>query len=289
MNMNYNNIPYEANYSDDMAGMHQMSMPAGSMPMTMPMGMPMNMPVAGMNQMQLPMGNMPPISMPMTTAGQMSYPMQRAMMQSQPMNMLQQAQANQLAMSMSQLPPGAVTPLNSVSVMPVMGGGGGIDGGGMNVVVPDLQPLSAMSQMNPNTQMPHMHQGRMTGGSSAGNTNWMQGGNATQMMPNNMWNYAQSYQNMQQQHQQAQQQQQQQQQQQLQQQQLQQQHQQHQQQQEQHQQHNHQQRMKSHYDYSNANNYRETRNGLNSPSMHDALRLRSSSGCISGKKVPQWR
>ncbi|EDV98328.1 GH23051 [Drosophila grimshawi] len=267
MNMNYNNnIPYEANYNDEMMGMQQMGMQGASQGL-MPMNMPMSMPApTGMppNQMQLPMGNNMAPMMPMPAGGQMcAQPMQRTMMQSQPMAMMpamqamqgmpqmQPTQTNQVSMSMSQLPPGAVTPLSSVSVMPLMGGGAGaIDGGGMNVVVPGLQPMSAMtSQLNANNQGQHMHHGRMAGGDSAdGQSNWNA---ANQMMPNNMWNYAQVYPNVQQQPQQQHHQQQQ--------------FFQHLQQQEmQNQQQQQQQRMKSNYNYGgNNNNYREAaRNGL---------------------------
>lgn len=219
-----------------------------------------------LNQMQLqaPMGNLQQIAMP--SAGQMPYPLQGSMIQlparamqlqgmpamptmqamqamqpMQPMQSMQQAQPSQMGMSqvsmptVSQLPPGAITPLSSTTMMPVMGG---IDGGGMNVVVPDLQPLSAMSGMS--QQQPHM--GRLAGGGTAGGNNWMGYGNS---MYNNagMWNNAQSMaqpQYQQQYHQQQQQYQQQQEQQ----------------QQEQQQQH---MRMKSSYDQSG---YREARNGL---------------------------
>lgn len=230
----------------------------------MAMSMPVNMPGGGagmpLNQMQMqaPLGNLQQMAMP--AGGQMSYPIQGSMIQlpaqamqmqgmpalqalqaMQPMQAMQQP-SHQMAMSqvsmptVSQLPPGAVTPLNSTTMMPVMGG---IDAGNMNVVVPDLQPLSAMAGMSGMAQQ-HAQIPRQAGGSNAGGTNWVGYG---QYMGNNagMWNNAQTM--AQPQYQQVYQQQQEQQQY-------------HQQQQEQQQQH---MRMKSPYDPSG---YKEARNGL---------------------------
>ncbi|XP_034108696.1 neurogenic protein mastermind [Drosophila albomicans] len=289
MNMNYYQMPYESDYSDDgtnkMGGMAQ-TFGQTQRPSSMPM---MSMPTApgmNLNQMQMPIGSMPQMSqMPMSSMTAMSYPMPgQPIMQPQQMGMMPSMaqggghQGSHMTMSplsmptMSQIPPGAVTPLTSTTMMPVMGG---IDGAGMNVVVPDLQPLSSMAQMGTNNQMSPMspmpqipqmqqqqqHGGRLTGGSSAGTANWMSYGNAangSQMMPGNMWNYTQNYPNMQSSVPQ--------------------------QQQQQPQQH----RMKSQYDYAtNSSSYREARNGLNSPSMHDSMRLSRNGN--DGKKVPHWR
>ncbi|KAH8298525.1 hypothetical protein KR044_009490 [Drosophila immigrans] len=250
--MNYYPMPYESDYSDDgskMGGMAQQFGQAQRQPAMPMMSMPAS-PAMNMNQMQMPMGNVPQMSqMPMSSINAMSYPMQgQPIMQPQQMGMMPampsmpqgQLGSQQMTMSMpvsmptmSQIPPGAATPLNSTTMMPVMGG---IDGGGLNVVVPDLQPLSSMAQMGANNQMPQMQQqqlgGRLQGGSSAGAANWMNYGNAgngSQMMPSNQWNYTQSYPNMQANMPQQQQ----------------------------------QQRMKSAYDYATtSSNYREARNGL---------------------------
>lgn len=233
------------------------------MAMNMPMSMAGGASGMPLNQMQLqaPMGNLQQIAMP--TAGQMPYPLQGSMIQlppramqlqgmpampamqamqaMQPMQTMQQSQPSQMGMSqvsmptVSQLPPGAITPLSSTTMMPVMGG---IDGGGMNVVVPDLQPLSAMSGIG--QQQAQM--GRLSGGGSAGGNNWMGYGNTMYNNAGMLYNsqsmaqpqYPQQYQQQQYQQQQDQQQQEQQQQQQN-------------------------MRMKSSYDQSG---YREARNGL---------------------------
>lgn len=227
-------------------------------------------------QMQAPLGNLQQMAMP--AAGQMSYPMQGSMIQlpaqamqvqgmpsmpqmqamqpmqsMQPMQTIQSMQpvhSNQMAMSqvsmptVSQLPPGAVTPLSSTTMMPVMGG---IDAGSMNVVVPDLQPLSAMAGMSGMAQQqPQM--ARLAGGSNAGGSNWVGYG---QFMGNNagMWNNSQSMAQPQ----------------------YQQQYQQHQDQQQEQQQQQHM-RMKSPYDPSG---YKETRNGLKWVILWFFPRLRS--------------
>ncbi|KAH8355236.1 hypothetical protein KR093_009395, partial [Drosophila rubida] len=233
--MNYYSVPYESEYSEDgankMGGMaptfgqsqRPVAPAAASMPM---MAMPSAPSGMSLSQLQMPMGGMPQMGgMPMASSmSAMSYPMPgQPLMQPQQMGMMQPMQSpghqggHQMSMSpvsmptMSQIPPGAVTPLNSTTMMPVMGG---IDGGGMNVVVPDLQPLSAMSPM---PQMQHHHQqqpqqqqhqhqphsGRLAGGGAASNwMNYANAANTSQMMPGNAWNYSQSYGSMpQQQHQ----------------------------------------------------------------------------------------
>ncbi|EDW73678.2 uncharacterized protein Dwil_GK19584 [Drosophila willistoni] len=269
--MNFCSVPYEADFGgvDANKGMMPMGMQNGPMGNAggmapMPMGPQMNL----NTQMQMP---------PMTTGAPMSFPLHQGMngggmpMQSLPMGMLPQGAAS-MPMS-TQLPFGSVTPLNSMTMMPMAGA---IDAPGMNAVIPDLQSMSAggmapqMGQMN---QYNQMHQGRLMGGSVANApSSWNSGNNQSS---HQMWgnNYPQSgnfgnnmpyQQPMQppqcpspspqqmQQH----------------------------------------QRMKNQYDSMNYN--RDMRNGLNSPSMHDSMKFSKAgnnqyNSSKNGKMATHWR
>ncbi|XP_068146492.1 protein pygopus [Drosophila tropicalis] len=267
--MNFCSVPYEADFGgvDANKGMMPMGMQNGPMGNAggmapMPMGPQMNL----NTQMQMP---------PMTTAAPMSFPLHQGIngggmpMQSLPMGMMPQGAAS-MPMS-TQLPYGSVTPLSSMTMMPMAGA---IDAPGMNAVIPDLQSMSAggmapqMGQMN---QYNQMHQGRLMGGSVANTpASW----NSCNNQPSNqMWgNFPQSGNfgnNMHYQHQMQQQQSQSPSPQQM-------------------QQH---QRMKNQYDSMNYN--RDMRNGLNSP-MQDSMKFSKAAGnqynCSkNGKMATHWR
>lgn len=208
--MNFCSVPYEADYGMYADGkLKNMSQfPAmGMNPGQGHAGQPLNPP--SMN-LQMP-GMAPPQQMP-------SYPMP-GMPLGMPMSTMS-----------SQLPIGAVTPLSSMTMMPMNLGNpmGSIDAPGMNAVIPDLQPMSSMGQVNQMGQMGNqvaqmgnqmgqmgqpmqqyhnsghmsqMHQGRLTGGASPMSSvqsspsqagNWNQGGmpaSSPQMSNGGMWQY----------------------------------------------------------------------------------------------------
>lgn len=197
--MNFCSVPYEADYGmyadGKMKNMSQyptMTMNPGQGQAVQPLNPPsMNLQMSGMAS---------PQQMP-------SYPM--AGMPGMPLGMTPMS-------TMSQLPIGAVTPLSSMTMMPMNLGNpmGSIDAPGMNAVIPDLQPMSSMGQMNQMGQMGNqvaqmgnqmaqmgqpmqhmqqypssgsmnqMHHGRLTGGASSMGSaptspsqgNWNQGG-----------------------------------------------------------------------------------------------------------------
>ncbi|XP_017054420.1 transcription activator MSS11 [Drosophila ficusphila] len=277
--MNFCSVPYEADYSM-YADSKMKNVPQYPMGMNPGQGQSMSMQPLNPPQMNLQM------QMPMSSAPQMSsYPMQ-----GMPLNMMSAGnQMTPMSTTTSQLPIGAVTPLSSMTMMPMMGNPmGAIDAPGMNAVIPDLQPMSAMGQMPPMQQYNNsgsttqMHQGRLTGGGNGGMTcpsspshpgNWNSGSNNNQLMSNgNMWQYSQPMQSHQPQY--------------------------HQQQQQQHhfQHQNHQQqgnRMKSSYDMPSSTMYRDVRNGLNTPSGNEYSKCGKSNQSFNcGKsvsKAPHWR
>ncbi|KAH8401127.1 hypothetical protein KR009_003168 [Drosophila setifemur] len=258
--MNFCSVPYEADYGM-YADSKMKSVPQFPMTMNPGQGQAMSMQPLNPPQMNL--------QMPMQAMGapQMtSFPLQ-----SMPLGMMPSANGmTPLSMSTSNLPIGAVTPLSSMTMMP-MNSMGSIDAPGVNAVIPDLQSMSSLGHMQAlqqfNQQSPsstQMHQGRLTGGdagmpscpsSPSQSGNWSSSGmpNSSQMMANaGMWQFAQPSQSQYPQQQQPQ---------------YQHQYQQHHQQQ---QLHHHQQqasqqghRMKNPYDMANNTiNYRELRNGL---------------------------
>ncbi|XP_039483496.1 uncharacterized protein LOC120446546 [Drosophila santomea] len=274
--MNFCSVPYEADYGM-YADSKMKSVPQYPLAMGASQGQGQSMAMQPLNppQMNLQM------QMPVCQSGASSYPMQ-----GMPLGMMQGGnQMTPMSTMSTQLPIGAVTPLNSMTMMPMMGNPmGAIDAPGINAVLPDLQPMSSMSQMqplqqyNPTGSSTQMHQGRLTGGCSTGmaaacpssptNTgNWSSSPSSNQMSNANMWQYSQPMQSHQPQYQQLQ----------------------HFQQQ---QSPSHQQvsRMKPSYD---APMYRDMRNGLNTPSMHDSSKYSKGNQSFNcGKaltKVPHWR
>eukprot|EP00099_Drosophila_melanogaster_P020322 NP_611774.1 uncharacterized protein Dmel_CG3124, isoform A [Drosophila melanogaster] len=283
--MNFCSVPYEADYGM-YADSKMKSVPQYPLSMGVGQGQGQSMAMQPLNppQMNLQM------QMPVCQSGASSYPMQ-----GMPLGMMQGGnQMTPMSTMSTQLPIGAVTPLSSMTMMPMMGNPmGAIDAPGINAVLPDLQPMTSMGQMqplqqyNPSGSTTQMHQGRLTGGcnavmsapcpsspSQAGG--WSSGPSPNQMMnSSNMWQYSQPMQSHQPQY-----------------------HQQHQQQQQQQQQHyqqpsqGHQQvnRMKTSYD---APMYRDMRNGLNAPSIHDSSKYSKGNQSFNcGKavsKVPHWR
>lgn len=157
--MNFYQSPYEADFGLPVDQNGNKMMPMSIIPPNasgmQSMGMPVNMqPMAnGMGQMQLPAAT----NVPVTYAQMPGSPMpfgQLPVMQPMP----------------------AMTPLNGMAQMPMMMSTpmGGIDAGGLNAVVPDLQSMSAMGQ-----GAQPMHQGRMAGGySSAPSSNGHSGSSA---------------------------------------------------------------------------------------------------------------
>ncbi|XP_041565871.1 G-box-binding factor isoform X2 [Drosophila elegans] len=260
--MNFCSVPYEADYGM-YADSKMKSVPQYPLSMSPGQGQGQSMSMQPLNppqmnlQMQMPMPAAPPMS---------SYPMQ-----SMPLAMMPSGNAmTPMSTMTSQLPIGAVTPLNSMTMMPMMGNPmGAIDAPGINAVIPDLQSMTtSMGQMQPLQQYNQsgsatpMHQGRLTGGASGGMVgscpsspshpgSWNSGPNSSQMMNNgNVWQYSQPMQNHQPQYHQQQQQ-----------------HQQYQQQQPQHHHQHHQQgsRTKASYEVPPSSMYRDVRNGLNNP------------------------
>ncbi|KAH8358033.1 hypothetical protein KR084_000128 [Drosophila pseudotakahashii] len=258
--MNFCSVPYEADYGmyadSKMKSVPQypLSMSSGQQGQGQSMAMqPLNPP-----QMNLQM------QMPMSSATQMSsYPMQ-----GMPLNMMPAGnQMTPMSTMTTQLPIGAVTPLSSMTMMPMMGNPmGAIDAPGINAVLPDLQPMTSMGQMQPMQQYgqsgstTQMHQGRLTGGGNGGLAascpsspshpgSW--NSSASSMANGNMWQYSQPLQSHQPQYHQQQQQH-------------------HFQQQPSHQQQQQVNRMKPSYDMAPSGMYRELRNGLNTPSMHES-------------------
>ncbi|XP_017077620.2 protein similar [Drosophila eugracilis] len=282
--MNFCSVPYEADYGM-YADSKMKSVPQYPLSMSPGQGQGQSLAMQPLNppQMNLQM------QMPMSSAAQMSsFPIQ-----GMPMGMIPAGnQMTAMSTTTTQLPLGAVTPLSSMTMMPMMGNPmGAIDAPGINAVLPDLQPMTSMGQMQPMQQFnqspsaTQMHQGRLTGGgngmsatcpsspSHAGG--WSTSPNANQMMTNgNMWPYSQVIQNSQPQY-----------------------HHHHQQQQPQQQHHYQQQqqvtRMKPSYEMSPSGMYRDIRNGLNTPSMHESAKNGKGNQSFNcGKsvgKVPHWR
>ncbi|XP_043643545.1 uncharacterized protein LOC122613432 [Drosophila teissieri] len=272
--MNFCSVPYEADYGM-YADSKMKSVPQYPLGMGASQGQGQSMAMQPLNppQMNLQM------QMPVCQSGASSYPMQ-----GMPLGMMQGGnQMTPMSTMSTQLPIGAVTPLNSMTMMPMMGNPmGAIDAPGINAVLPDLQPMSSMSSMGqmqplqqytPTGSSTQMHQGRLTGGCSTGMAaacpssptnpgNWSSSPSANQM-----WQYSQPMQSHQPQYQQLPhfQQQQSPSQQQV-------------------------SRMKPSYD---APMYRDMRNGLNTPSMHDSSKYSKGNQSFNcGKavtKVPHWR
>ncbi|XP_016971072.2 transcription activator MSS11 [Drosophila rhopaloa] len=279
--MNFCSVPYEADYGM-YADSKMKSVPQYPLSMSPGQGQGQSMSVQPLNppQMNLQM------QMPMQSAPQMtSYPVQ-----GMPLGMMPAGNGmTPMSTMTSQLPIGAVTPLSSMTMMPMMGNPmGAIDAPGINAVIPDLQPMTSMGQMQPLQQYQQsgsttqMHQGRLTGGASGAmvgscpsspshSGSWNP--SPSSMMTNgNMWQYSQPMQSHQPQYQQQQ----------------------HFQPQQQHHQQHHQQgnRMKSSYELP-PSMYRDVRNGLNTPSMHESPKYGKSNQSFNcGKsvsKVPHWR
>ncbi|XP_037715051.1 putative uncharacterized protein DDB_G0288537 [Drosophila subpulchrella] len=284
--MNFCSVPYEADYGM-YADSKMKSVPQYPLSMSPGQGQGQSMAMQPLNppQMNLQM------QMPMSGGSQMSsYPMQ-----SMPLGMMPAGnQMTPMSTMTTQLPIGAVTPLSSMTMMPMMGNPmGAIDAPGINAVLPDLQPMTSMSQMGQPMQQygqsgstTQMHQGRLTGGGNGGGMaascpsspshpgNWSSTPNSSQMMTNgNMWQYSQPIQSHQAQYPQ--------------------QHHYQQQQSHHHQQQQQVNRMKPSYDMAPSGMYRELRNGLNTPSMHESPKCgkgNQSFNCgKSVSKVPHWR
>ncbi|XP_026836259.1 mediator of RNA polymerase II transcription subunit 15 isoform X2 [Drosophila erecta] len=215
--MNFCSVPYEADYGmyadSKMKSVPQYPISMGASP---GQGQSLAMQPLNPPQMNLQM------QMPMSQSGAASYPMQ-----GMPLGMMQGGnQMTPMSTMSTQLPIGAVTPLNSMTMMPMMGNPmGAIDAPGINAVLPDLQPMSSMGQMqalqplqqyNPTGSTTQMHQGRLAGGCSTGMAapcpssptnpgSWSSSPSSNQMMTNaNMWQYSQPMQGHQPQYQQLQ-------------------------------------------------------------------------------------